>query len=418
MIWLSFTIQRIEKVLELASSLLTADYPYPQAPGAIREIHNQLQDRLDVIQRLDPNRQTLVKAACLEALHKIHVFFPVLGFLYRSKNLANPFEAILPLQRLAQKLMGTDSELVLSSEWDYSPFTYLQIPQLPRLVLIGFPASEASNALLLPLAGHELGHSVWLDQGLHDKYDVVTTVKTVEVILGQLSEAEKYLGPIDPDALPNETERLEVPQTWALWQCQEIYCDFVGLRIFGKAYLQAFGYLISPALPGYRSPRYPTTTQRVSYLLRGANRFGVDVPRDYESQFFDSGPVRDKEMSFFATVSDEVADAFVDDLLGDAERVVAAKGIRLPTDGEIVDVERSFRGVVPADNPPGVSAILNAAWRLAEDPNPWTEYPGLNERKSSVLNELTLKTLEVFDIAERLPRDRQAKVPPAGEPPK
>ena len=55
-----------------------------------------------------------------------------------------------------------ETRLILSSEWDYSPFMYDQITDLPSFVFIGLPACESANPLLLPLAGHELGHSVWV----------------------------------------------------------------------------------------------------------------------------------------------------------------------------------------------------------------------------------------------------------------
>ena len=32
---------------------------------------------------------------------------------------------------------------------------------MPGFVLIGLPAQESSNPLLMPLAGHEMGHIVW-----------------------------------------------------------------------------------------------------------------------------------------------------------------------------------------------------------------------------------------------------------------
>ena len=55
-----------------------------------------------------------------------------------------------------------NAKLIISFEWDYIPFTYPQShPSLPSFVIIGLPVSEASNALVLPVIGHELGHSLW-----------------------------------------------------------------------------------------------------------------------------------------------------------------------------------------------------------------------------------------------------------------
>src|SRR4029077_19952142 len=57
-------------------------------------------------------------------------------------------------------------QLIFSSEWDYVPFAYPQsLEDLKSFVLIGMPASDAASALLMPLAGHELGHAVWRNRG-------------------------------------------------------------------------------------------------------------------------------------------------------------------------------------------------------------------------------------------------------------
>jgi len=57
--------------------------------------------------------------------------------------------------------MGAQTKLIVSSEWEFSPFVYRSITGFPGFVLIGLPATESSNPLVIPLAGHELGHSVW-----------------------------------------------------------------------------------------------------------------------------------------------------------------------------------------------------------------------------------------------------------------
>jgi hypothetical protein len=79
----------------------------------------------------------------------------------------NSFEAYDPLRELAHKLLDYKPAIILSSEWEFSPFTYPAISDdLPDFVFIGLPACEAGNALVLPLAGHELGHSIWRHGGV------------------------------------------------------------------------------------------------------------------------------------------------------------------------------------------------------------------------------------------------------------
>jgi hypothetical protein len=109
---------------------------------------------------------TVVLQQCGLSLNALFVAMPLAGFLVRSTNVRNAFELYRPLLRLARDLLEPTvtpdqrrTRLVLSSEWEYSPLSYSELPDLPGVVLIGLPAPESSNPLLVPLAGHELGHS-------------------------------------------------------------------------------------------------------------------------------------------------------------------------------------------------------------------------------------------------------------------
>ena len=110
----------------------------------------------------DPNA---VKTACNESLKQLFRILPLLGFIVRSTSVRNSFEVFWPLLRLARQVLQTDAKLILSSEWLYSPF-YRPSADLSDYVLLGFPASESSNPLLVPLAGHELGHTNGGSDGL------------------------------------------------------------------------------------------------------------------------------------------------------------------------------------------------------------------------------------------------------------
>jgi hypothetical protein len=100
---------------------------------------------------------TVKQTACQIANMTISRFHSLLRFVLRSTNVRNAFELFDPLLRMSQKLIGKDTKLILSSEWSFSPFTYVGVfPELPGFVFIGIPASESGNALIIPAAGHEL----------------------------------------------------------------------------------------------------------------------------------------------------------------------------------------------------------------------------------------------------------------------
>jgi hypothetical protein len=95
-----------------------------------------------------------------------------LGLLLRSSNLRNAFEIYFPIKILSTELLEHNTCVVLSSEWEFSPFIYpVALDELPEFVFIGIPASECHNPLILPLAGHELGHVVWRRKGAEAEFD-------------------------------------------------------------------------------------------------------------------------------------------------------------------------------------------------------------------------------------------------------
>jgi hypothetical protein len=69
-------------------------------------------------------------------------------------------------------------------------------------------------------------------------------------------------------------------------QTEELFCDLLGLRLFGEGFIYSFIYLIAPNL-GDRSPDYPSLTARVKALLQGSNEFQVDAPLGLASYFSD-----------------------------------------------------------------------------------------------------------------------------------
>ena len=167
--------KRLRAFCAQISELLGSEFPYPQSKEALRYLHRVfgqklafLSQRVAFLESVDANTNPedyeqlvdLVKKRCIDAVTSTFDYLPILGFLLRSTNVRNAFEAYWPLRRLARAVLepGIDekkraTELILSSEWDYSPLVYSNIGHLKDFVLIGLPAPESENPLLLPLAG-------------------------------------------------------------------------------------------------------------------------------------------------------------------------------------------------------------------------------------------------------------------------
>jgi len=282
--------KRISAVVDEIERLKQSEFPYTQPRDALELLASELRRRHSVLNKLQPDAPVdAINEACSRSLDELHAYVPLLGFILRSTNVRNAFEAYSPLLRLAQSTLEPNSKLIVSSEWEYSPFVYRPIGSLPGFVLIGLPAPESSNPLLVPLAGHELGHSVWVNRGLSQEFKE----RIEEGVLHELSTSRRkdyeevfpHIQVEDPRDGKSARTTLMLAYTWALLQTEEIFCDFFGLRLFAESYLYAFTYLISPGRAGSRSTNYPNIKQRVCYLGKAAEARGISVPVGFQSAF-------------------------------------------------------------------------------------------------------------------------------------
>ena len=181
----SSTVLKLRATIQLTRDLSSGDFPHSHSRDALLHIGAIFETGLARVESLaDGVDPAITRALCASELKRIFSLYPILGFLLRSTDVRNAFEIHGPFLRLIQKVLGTDSKLVISSEWDFSPFTFLPPSEfaLHDTVLIGVPTSEASNALLIPLAGHELGHNIWAKQKWRETFGPLLADAIVEYI--------------------------------------------------------------------------------------------------------------------------------------------------------------------------------------------------------------------------------------------
>ncbi|MEW6364961.1 MAG: hypothetical protein AB1714_10015 [Acidobacteriota bacterium] len=412
-------IGRLTALVEEIRRLGESEFPYPYSESALKDLRAFLEAVLERIKSQDElaDKET-VRQACRVALQNMVDYLPIAGFLLRSTNVRNAFEVVHPLFRMAATLLepGKDAKdanirLLLSSEWDYSPFIYRLLPALPGYVLIGLPAPESANPLLIPLAGHELGHSVWLKYNLQTELQDACTDAVVQVLQRRSQDYNRVFPyKIQPDTdLRRSIFHLgqwRAASEWTLQQAEESFADFIGLHLFGFSFLYAFAYLLSPGLTG-RSESYPSSKARLSGLERAAQRFNVAVPREYADLFdCDLEDVGDlsETSQFLLSVADEARDILEPRLIERAADLVAASSVQLSSEEETNRILERFKLVAPAEHCRGLADIFNAGWLVAEDPGFWKELPVVHERRDEILKELVLKNIEVFEVEWRMRR--------------
>ena len=132
---LDYAIRRLDAFSAAIRLLSDADFPYQHSTDALDYIESRIGAQRANLAGIDPNADAkVIKAACTASLDALWEYLPILGFLARSTDVRNAFECYGPFLRLCRMVLGNDTKLIISSEWDYSPFVYMY--PLPDFVML------------------------------------------------------------------------------------------------------------------------------------------------------------------------------------------------------------------------------------------------------------------------------------------
>ena len=413
---LDYTRQRLEMALQEVARLGESEFPNEESRDALQRLESVFRLRLAEVLALDQGSDpATVRETCARAVDSLVSNLILLGFILRSTNVRNAFEVCRPMSRLARELLEPETteaerrtKVVLSSEWQYSPITYSAVPYLPGFVLIGLPASESDNPLLIPLAGHELGHALWTSRACEAEFAEQIREQVIQSISNHWGDYQEAFPAITipPEEITVNLFALETwrkASQWAMKQAEETFCDCVAIRLFGVSYLHAFAYLLAPKSSGKRRLNYPNLNVRARDLVRAASAYGLEPPGGY-AEMFDDQPVPDLTQgdSFQLSIADEVLSSTRDLLTGKAQLLVP-KGFCLATPPkEISRILAAFGNVAPAQRIGQLADIVNAAWAAHHDTHLWEDLPHIQSDRHAVLRDLVLKNIEVLEIEQIL----------------
>ena len=404
MIPLECAKKRLEAFIHQIGELKQSEFPYKHSEDALLQVESDAGRFLSHLMRLpEDGKRSLLLNACRQSLDLLYFQLPVLGFILRSTNVRNAFEAYSPLLRLARCLLGPDIRLIISSEWEYAPLLHPSPGMIPDFVLIGLPAHESGNPLLIPLSGHELGHSLWRKAKLKARLRETMERHISDGIRGRWAEYKTFFPDImvDPENIEKVVrarDTLEQAVSWCQEQAEEVFCDLVGLLLFGSSYAHAFAYLLSPCFSAPRPPDYPARRQRVAVIERAAGKLGIFVQSDYSGMFQDllDPPLTKREM-FMLSMADRASDTLVAELMEIAEGILKERQAPRPDPAEIAEIRKRFDLVVPAQCGHNLASILCAGWEAFNDKNLWINVPQIKD-KDGMLRELILKSMEEYDL--------------------
>lgn len=316
----------------------------------------------------------------------------MLGFILRSTNTRNPFEVHYPLKRIVAALIGEDTRLLMSSEWDFVPFTYpMSLEFLPGFILVGAPAPESGHILLTPLAGHEIGHTIWRQLGLADEIEP-QLADSIHVSLENLHASKKELfselklGDLGLDLLKEDCVENGV------MQIEEMFCDLVGLRIFELGYIYAFEYFMAP---GGEEPslEYPSNKRRMEAIKEAAGRLGLKPSAGQPfDNWLEAQSISPRE-EVMADLIHSACSQFIKYIETEALQAVDNAKLGRCRPDVIADARRAFGFSEPYNGRASLAEIVTAGWLCVLDRNGMAE----DTEDFAVLNDVMLKSVEVSE---------------------
>ena len=406
------TVRKLDGALDRAEGLLSARLIQDDAGAAAQKLFDLFKvQRDDIVAELaQVTNADVIATRCDVALAELVRWTPLLGLIHRSKSSANPFEMYGPLLALAQRVIQPDIRLVVSSEWDFSPFTMPHGTTLEGFVFVGMPATIPDKALLMSLAGHEFGHSVWVIRNARSVFEQATFQAVWNRIRARLNEVLAALAAYhisDEDGLLS-LDGLRAWRSaywWALQQAEELFCDLFGLRLFGAAYADAFAYLLAPGLIDHRVQSYPHPRSRAEVLGRAAAQWGITVSADFLDGFPPAKAGSAAPGGLLGDIADTAVLDLVDLLVAEVEAHANDCRIDLPRSEVIEAVRQDLAMVVPTDRDASLAELLCAGWRVRTDSGIWASLPHIRAERYRVLDDLILKSAQVLEYHQRIRAD-------------
>jgi hypothetical protein len=404
--YFEYTREKLVSFNRQIKELLVADFPIPRTRNALAKLSAVFEAQLKRLDTLGTVSDDVRKQTCAHTNVMIKKFLPLLGFVLRSTNVRNSFELADPITRLASHLFSRDLIFVLSSEWEFSPLTYsLSFEELHDVIFLGLPSFESSNALIVPLGGHELGHWIWREEDIGAKLGVVLRKNMINSYTDEWPRFRKAFWDEEIDKLQTDPKIHDVfliSYDSAIKQLEELFADFVGLKLFGQSYLHSFEYLLAPSPGDSRWRDYPGMRTRAAYLETAAARFGIAIPTNYSSHFDDPSVTGDPAEVFLTTTSDAATGDSIPSLLDCVGEL--SERLRFPTMSpqKAAECLRCIRGGIPCQDAEYIGNIVNAGWAAYLDDAilPWPV--GKEGRRIDALNEILLKSIEVNEYEARM----------------
>jgi hypothetical protein len=405
---LSSARRRIDAFIEQIDVLAASSFPHNDGKKALAAIRAHFVEFRLSLELPEGVRPDVVEQLCVTLLEDVANHTEILGIILRSTNVRNPFELHFVVKRLITRALGMELNLLISSEWSYVPFTYpMNIDKLPDFIMIGTPAPEAGNPLLIPLAGHEIGHSAWRAFGCTLTYSDTVTDKVLKELESN-KKASRQLVQAAPLGALGLARVADQCATQVMHQIEEVFCDLFGLYLFGASFIAAFDYLLGPG-GADRDLSYPSDRQRMEFIAEAARDLNIGFD-GIMAEHWIIAQTRHSDMAA-GEIIDAVTIAMVPQVKADLFQKLESRGLAPPGEGVMKEVLAAFRRGEPYHERVELGEIVSAGWlRLRElddmpDLRPDVANGATDDHRIKAfkaLADLVLKTVEVSEYYDRV----------------
>lgn len=214
-----------------------------------------------------------------EAIKKIRLWTGYAHFMRRAlpwlEDARDPpldLGAIYFIDEMAGALVGGRVDVIPTRSGEYSterrPFEPLfgdlelsrEDGSIP--IILNFPALEASSFPLLPLFGHELGHTAVQENELVRR--TLEVANREAAFEGAVQKSSQLLAA--QMKINNTRARIIINERLENWT-EELLCDQLALQYLGPTFLLTLAAYLVPLSWNAPGPRHPPTTVRIAHLL-------------------------------------------------------------------------------------------------------------------------------------------------------
>ena len=119
-------LTKLDKLEHQITIARLADYSYPDGLTALELLSSRTKRMRQQVTDADNYSAATRTAILREANFLIVRVTYIVGMITRSTSVRNAFELYVPFLDLCKALVGSDARLLISSEWQYVPFTHPQ----------------------------------------------------------------------------------------------------------------------------------------------------------------------------------------------------------------------------------------------------------------------------------------------------